>query len=166
MTARVVVLELAKIEAAHLTGLVEQFLDLIHEPSLPTTPSDPAVARLVPDAYPDDPEAAEEFRSVTQGDLLNRRRTDAQAMLHSLLDDGRRLAIDELDDAAATTTVTVRLERDTAAAWLRTLTALRLILATRLGITHEQDHDPDDPRFGIYDWLGYRLEVILQALQE
>jgi len=166
MNPRIVVLEMAKLEAAHLTGLVEQFLDLLEEPSIPTTPSDPAVARLVPDAYPDDSEAGVEFRSVTQGDLLQRRRSDAETVLADLDDDGARLVVEELDDSAATTAMTVRLDSERAAAWLRTLTALRLVLATRLGITHEHDHDPDDPRFGVYDWLGFRLEGLLQALDD
>ena len=43
------------------------------------------------------------------------------------------------------------------------LAAIRLVLATRLGIRSEEDHDEDDPRFGIYDWLGYRLDGLVQA---
>ena len=43
------------------------------------------------------------------------------------------------------------------------LAAIRLVLATRLGIRSEEDHDVDDPRFGIYDWLGYRLDGLVQA---
>ncbi len=43
----VVVLELALVEAAHLTDLVEQFAELVGESS---AAADPAVARLVPDA--------------------------------------------------------------------------------------------------------------------
>ena len=41
---------------------------------------------------------------------------------------------------------------------MRTLTAIRLVIASRLGIEDEDDRDEDDPRFGVYDWLGYRLE--------
>ncbi len=39
----------------------------------------------------------------------------------------------------------------------------RLVLATRLGIRSDDDHDPADPRFGVYDWLGYRLDGLVQA---
>ena len=51
-------------------------------------------------------------------------------------------------------------------ALLRTLAAIRLVLASRLGVDDEDTHDNDDPRFGIYDWLGYRLDALLTALDE
>ena len=54
----------------------------------------------------------------------------------------------------------------TARAWLRTLAAIRLVLASRLGIEVAEDHDPDDPRFGIYDWLGYRLDGLVAAVDD
>jgi len=166
MNARIVVMEIAQLEAAHLTGLVEQFLDLLGDNAGSAVLADPAVARLVPDAYRDDTEAAEDFRHVTQGDLLQRRRADAEAVRSDLSVDGRPLTIDELDDASGNAVMTIRLDQAQAAAWLRTLTALRLVLAGRLGITHEHDHDPDDPRFGVYEWLGYRLEGLLHALDD
>ena len=50
-------------------------------------------------------------------------------------------------------------------AWLRTLTAVRLVIATRLGITSEEEQD-DDARFGVYNWLGFRLDGLLQAIEE
>jgi hypothetical protein len=40
---------------------------------------------------------------------------------------------------------------------------VRLVMATRLGITTEEEQD-DDPRFGVYNWLGFRLEGLLQAI--
>ena len=60
-------------------------------------------------------------------------------------------------------TIELMLSAPEAAAWLRTLAALRLVLASRLGIRTEDDHDPEDPRFGVYDWLGYRLELLVRA---
>lgn len=50
-------------------------------------------------------------------------------------------------------------------AWLRTLTAIRLVIATRLGITSDEDPGGDD-RHGIYDWLGYRLDLLIHAADE
>ncbi len=165
MTARVVVLELAQLEAAHLTDLVEQFTALLHgEPDDPLT-DDPAVARLVPDAYRDDPDAAREFRALTQADLLERRVADADVVLTTLLYDGVRLVPAQMDAASAHDAMTVALDNEQTAAWLRTLASLRLVLATRLGISDDDDHDADDPRFGVYDWVGYRLEGLLQALE-
>jgi len=162
MTERIVVLELARLEAAHLTDLVEQFAELLAD----STVADPAVARLVPDAYRDDAEAAAEFRSVTQGDLLERRVADTRTVRDTLLVDGARLAVTAIDESSATDVLTLPLDEGQAAAWLRTLAALRLVLAARLGITEDDDHDDGDPRFGVYDWLGFRLDGLLRALDD
>lgn len=168
-----VVMELSVLEAAHLTDLVAQFADLLDE-ALPDEASDgaggaagatgdPALARLVPDAYPDDPAAAAEFRRLTEGDLLDRRRDDAATVRATLLHRGEILDPATLDpDAAAEESLTVELDDAATAAWLRTLTAVRLVLAGRLGIT--DDDALDDPRFGVYNWLGFRLEGLLEAI--
>ncbi|NYE20180.1 DUF2017 family protein [Microbacterium immunditiarum] len=167
---RIVVLELTRLEALHLAGLVTQFDELLD--STEQAADDPAVARLVPDAYAEDPDASREFRSVTEADLLSRRRSDAAAVLESL-----RPATDEphpredgedgdlVDDAGdLTDTVTIALDPEAVNAWLRALAAIRLVLASRLGIQTEDDHDDDDPRFGVYDWLGYRLDGLVRAV--
>jgi hypothetical protein len=161
MSARLVVLEITRLEAAHLVGLVTQFAELVDTSD--TTGGDPAIDRLVPDAY-DDTDAAHEFRSLTQSDLLANRRQDAASMLASL----REAADipDDPDDPALLETVEIDLDPEAARAWLRTLAAIRLVLATRLGITTPQDHDADDPRFGIYEWLGYRLDGLVAALED
>jgi hypothetical protein len=161
VSARVVVMELSRIEAAHLARLVVQFTELLQESLTPD--DDPALARLVPDAY-DDETAASEFRRLTQADLLDRRRDDANLVLSSL---GSSASLpDDLDDPALLEQVQIRLPPPTAQAWLRTLAAIRLVLANRLGIEVAEDHDPDDPRFGIYDWLGYRLDGLVAALDD
>ncbi len=156
----VVVLELALVEAAHLTDLVEQFAELVGESS---AAADPAVARLVPDAYADDEAAAREFRELTERELLSRRSDDAATVLESLRHDGARLSPGTIDPALATTAFTITLDAEEVGAWLRTLAALRLVLASRLGIVTEDDHDPDDPRFGIYEWVGHRLDGLVRA---
>src|SRR5690606_37695440 len=119
----------------------------------------PAVARLVPDAYPDDAHAGREFRHATEHELLDRRRDDANRVLSDLKASGASGA-DGADDAV----VDVALSPDDARAWMRSLAALRLIIASRLGVADEDDHDPDDPRFGVYDWLGYRLDGLVHAV--
>lgn len=160
------VLEISVIEAAHLADLVGQFAELLSES--PTDgaarPDDPALARLVPDAYRDDAAAAREFRSLTAGDLLQRRRDEAEAVLQDLSPDGEAWDAAGRSDDELAETVEIRLSRTRAYAWLRTLNALRLVLATRLGIDADDDHDDGDPRFGIYDWLGYRLDGLVAAL--
>lgn len=160
-----VTLELSIIEAAHLSDLVEQFLEVLGDPGSGNDPSeDPAVARLTPEAYRDDPEAAAEFRRLTAPDLLERRRADARLMSTTLLRDGQRLSPESIDAAEADELLTVSLDSEASGAWMRTLNALRLVLASRLGIETDDDHLDSDPRFGIYDWLGYRLDGLVRAV--
>jgi hypothetical protein len=161
-----VVVEFSRAEAAHLAALVSQFLELVDDPASRgfAKPEDPAVARLVPDAYADDAEASGEFRRFTADDLLTRRADDARALLGSLAVDGSLPSVTDLTDADAVTALTVILGPDLQAPWLRTLTAVRLVLASRLGIEDEHDHDDEDPRFAVYDWLGYRLDALVRAI--
>ncbi|KQR25486.1 hypothetical protein ASF76_05550 [Microbacterium sp. Leaf151] len=152
-----VVLEISGLEALHLAGIVGQFRDLLADTR---SAADPAVTRLLPDAYPDDEAASREFRRLTGGDLLERRGQDAATVLRTLGIDGADL--DPTSDPDAT--IAVALGEGEALAWMRTLSAVRLVLATRLGIQTEDDHQPDDPRFGVYDWIGYRLDGLMTAL--
>ena len=159
MTGQIVVLELTRLEAAHLSGLVGQFAELVD--GAETSHGDPAIERLAPDAY-EDAEAALEFRDLTEADLLDRRRDDAATVLATLVEASE--IPDDPDDPALLETVAVPLDEQATGAWLRTLAAIRLVLATRLGITDVDDHDSDDPRFGIYDWLGYRLDGLVKVV--
>lgn len=157
MNDRIVALEVSGLEALHLAGIVGQFRDLVVDAG---RDDDPAVLRLLPDAYPDDDEASREFRRLTGADMLERRAEDARTVLATLGMDGG-----ELDPASdPDTTITVALGETEARAWMRTLSAVRLVLATRLGIQDQDDHRPDDARFGIYDWIGYRLDGLVAAL--
>lgn len=161
MTAdRIIALELTRLEAAHLAGLVSQFAELVDESSVST--GDPAIARLVPDAYADDPAAAQDFRELTEDDILSRRRSDAALVLASLRDASR--IPDDPDSPILLEEAEIRLDPAAVQAWMRTLAAIRLVLASRLGIEGPDDHDDDDPRFGIYDWLGYRLHGLVTAV--
>ncbi|MCR2763720.1 DUF2017 domain-containing protein [Microbacterium sp. zg.B48] len=160
--ARTVVLELTRMEAAHLAGLVQQFAELLD--GAHSAGGDPAIARLVPDAYADDATAAQEFRDVTEQDLLDRRRDDADRVLASLHD--AAVLPDAPAEDVAMEIVELRLDPEDLRSWLRSLAAIRLVLATRLDIRTEEDHDVDDPRFGIYEWLGYRLDGLVQAASE
>ena len=148
-----VILTLTRVEAAHLTNLVGQFQDLVTEPA-----GDPGLERLTPDVYPDDAEASSEFRQVTRADLLGRRAHDAATVSNDLAhveDAGVADALSPVDVSIAD------LEP-----WLRTLSALRLVLAGRLGIADGAEHEEDDPAYGLYEWLGYRLEGLVQAAEQ
>ena len=153
-------MQITRLEAAHLSGLVGQFADLLRESG--PDDGDPAIARLVPPAYADDEEAAREFRALTQSDLLDRRSADAAVVLASLSEASQ--IPDDPEDPALLEEREIRLDPAAAQAWLRTLAAVRLVLATRLGVADTDDHDSADPRFGIYDWLGYRLDGLVGAL--
>jgi hypothetical protein len=66
--------------------------------------------------------------------------------------------------------VEVDLDAAQVQAWLRTLTDVRLALATRLGIEddeHVWDEDSDDPvavMHDVYDWLGFVQETLVLAI--
>ena len=139
-------------EVQILTELLSQLLDLYDE----ADESDPAIDRLSPAAYRENDEASAEFRRLTHTDLMVQRSADATAMLRTL-DATQASAV---EPASSTTLV---LDDAEALAWMRTLAALRLVMATRLGIDQNDDHDPDDPAYALYDWLGYRLETVVDA---
>jgi hypothetical protein len=119
-------------------------------------PEDPALARLLPDAYGDDEQAAAEFRRYTDADLRAGKKAHAGVVLATLaplLGEGGRLQLD----------------RDECDAWLGTLNDLRLVLGTRLEVTEETELDVpgDDPRgqaLQVYGWLGWLQETLLSCL--
>ncbi|WP_439902488.1 DUF2017 family protein [Microbacterium azadirachtae] len=139
------------IEAQQLAELVDQFLELLRDTEIG---QDAALDRLTPSVYPQDPEASAEFAEATSADLLDRRAADARVVR-----DGLQAAAD--DDAPMPEELVIR-DADVDA-WLRTLAALRLVIASRLGIENQPAPDPEDPRLGVYEWLGYRLDLLVEA---
>ena len=119
-------------------------------------PQDPALARLLPDAYRDDPDAAGEFRRFTEQSLRTAKQESARTVLDTLPSGGGQ----------------VKLSGEQAQSWLRALNDVRLALGVRLGVTEEfeeqwQELDPLDPRsaaFEVYAWLGGVQESLVQAL--
>lgn len=161
MNTDVVHVWIAPAEEMQLRRLVEEFRELV---GADRDLADPALARLTPSPYPSDPEAARGFRTATQDDLFGRRDADAatvSAALTSVEDD-----LVDMSEETAFAERELSIPTSDVDAWLRTLTAIRLVIATRLGIDSEEDHDPDDARFGVYDWLGYRLELLIEAADE
>ncbi|UWF78505.1 MULTISPECIES: DUF2017 domain-containing protein [Microbacterium] len=159
MDDRVILLPLALIEGVHLARLVDEFRMLLDEEA----PEDAGLARLTPDAYPEDRDAAATYSELTRRELLDRRAGDARVVRAAL--DGFRIEDDDDDDAVlAPRDVVIRV--DDLDAWLRTLTAMRLVMASRLGVDESDEHHPDDPRFAVYDWLGYRLDGLIRVADE
>jgi hypothetical protein len=123
-------------------------------------PDDPALLRLLPDAYPGDEEASREFRRLTQDGLRARKLANAITVLESLHTDSKRVVLDQVQ----------------AHAWLTSLADLRLVLGSRLGVTDDpdsQEWDEDtaesDPRaamLAVYDWLGYLQETLVRVLEK
>jgi hypothetical protein len=163
VTGRVLIVPLAVLEGSHLAHLVDEFNDLLQVDAR-SEDHDPGLTRLTPDVYPDDPEASRAFAAATHDDLLDRRSADA-AVVRAALDgfDAAPAGLSEEDALAPRDVVIPEHEID---AWLRTLTALRLVIAERLGIAGDDDLPADDPRRGVYDWLGFRLETLIQSADE
>src|SRR5580698_3231441 len=57
---------------------------MLYPPGAAHTPEDPVLARLLPDAYSDDPEAAGEFRKYTEPALRSAKYEVARQMLDTL----------------------------------------------------------------------------------
>ena len=122
----------------------------------PQTPDDPVLARLLPDGYRDDPEAAGEFRKYTESGLRSAKQQAAQEMLDTLPEAGGKF----------------QLTHDQAHAWLKALNDVRLALGVRLGVTEDfeeqwgqlQADDPQWAAYEVYAWLGAVQESLVQAL--
>lgn len=143
-------------EANLLLRLANQVAELIgSRDSVDTgTDADLAVLRLLPDAYPDDPEASAEFRRFTADGLASRKVGNASRVTESLA-----------EAAAAPSATEVVLDETSAQAWLRTLTDIRLTLAVRLGIETDEDVGSGDPELlDLYDWLGFVQGTLVEAV--
>jgi hypothetical protein len=134
-------------------------------------PADPALARLLPDAHRDDPEAAAEFRRYTEVGLRERKRAGIELARRTLGREGA-LVLDE----------------EEARAWVVALTDVRLVLASRMGLEVDEDHerlqalavaemeaeaDPEVPsersvavELAVYDVLTWLQETLVSALME
>ncbi|HCB04630.1 MAG TPA: DUF2017 domain-containing protein [Nocardioides sp.] len=143
-------------------------LEAMMDFSGPTTePDDPVLARLFPTAYQHDEEAAAEFRRFTEGGLRDGKANAAITIIDGLEEAG--LPPELTEDGLM---IDVELDEPTAETWMRSLTDLRLALATRLEV-EEGDEDywhslpDDDPRaqaHDIYEWVGYLQETLVRAL--
>jgi len=130
-----VIAELSQPESQVLTLVLGQVLDLIESKE----PDDPALGRLFPDGYRDDPAAAAEFRQLTEDDLRAEKRENVRTVLAALPAAGE-----------------IRLDEDDAGVWVMALNDALLVVGVRLGITHETDlqdelddallSDPTGPR--------------------
>jgi len=128
---------------------------------------DPAIARLLPDAYGDeaDADSASDFRRYTEQGLVDRKVANALVVINTLapsIDDGisdgtatdpadlADFAADSTDsatgsaDSADGSQTRLQLTESQAQSWLRTLTDIRLTLASRIGIETDEDALDED----------------------
>ncbi|MEU4133943.1 DUF2017 domain-containing protein [Streptomyces wuyuanensis] len=180
---------LDEVEISILRSLAVQLLELIGPGDEPSEgadplaalfaegpsepPSDPALARLFPDAY-GEPEAeggedeelrefSAEFRRFTENDLRARKRDDALAVVRNL---------DALT-AAGEGGAILKLTAEDSLHWLGALNDLRLTIGTRLEVTDDDetgdlyrlpDSDPRKPMVMAYLWLGALQETLVETL--
>jgi hypothetical protein len=130
--------------------MLGELCDQLEELVKTRPPTDAAVARLYPPAYPDDPLRELEFERMTADDLAS----------------GRRSALDRM---RATLRARV-LGSEDADAWLRTLNDIRLVIGGRLEVTEEsvpEDFAADEiaaDTFAIYGLLGELQWLLLLAI--
>lgn len=124
-------------------------------PGSASAPDDPALARLFPTAYPDDEEAASDFRRFTERTLRENKMAHARSVKESLERSGEK----------------VTLSAQEANAWMLALNDLRIALGTRLDIQEDdsrfdevEDDDEHAATFHIYDWLTYLQETLVRSL--
>jgi hypothetical protein len=142
--------------ADDLDRLLAEAVEAAEAAEAPSIPDDPVLARLLPDAYQDDPEAAGEFRKYTESSLREAKKYFAQTLLDTLPPSGGR----------------VRLTGDQARDWMRALNDVRLMFGVRLEVTEDFEEQlaalaPDDPKvaaFEVYGWLGAVQESLVRAL--
>lgn len=175
---------LDEVEIAILRSLAVQLLELIGPGDTPAEgedplaalfaegpsepPTDPALARLFPEAYGDDDSelraASAEFRRYTENDLRTRKRDDALTVVRTLD------AVPAGEDGG-----TLTLTADECRNWLGALNDLRLTIGTRLEVSDEDeggegslyrlpDSDPRKPMVMAYLWLGALQETLVETL--
>jgi len=174
-------LDLTIDEAHILINLVEQLLELLGEgdfnhhydesdpfaqlmsqlkaaPEEVTTPEDPVLLRLLPNAYAD-PEAAADFRRYTEPTLRGKKQRilkQVRADLEIIVDEDRSGIVEDLDSEN----------------WLMAINDLRLALSVRLEIDPGSfdlfetlsDDDPQKAIYAVYFWLGWLQTSLLNLL--
>ncbi len=136
-------LELPREERDVLRTLPAQLRELLAEEG------DPALRRLFPPAYADDPEREADFREMVRDDLVEAKLAAIATMEATI--DAERLTEEEL------------------LAWLGALNDLRLVLGTRLDVSEETGFGDfeGDAREGVaalYWYLGALEEDVVEAL--
>ncbi|MGH3908227.1 MAG: DUF2017 domain-containing protein [Pseudonocardiaceae bacterium] len=167
-----VVATLSEQEAGLLRGLVGQVRDMLGAriaatpqdelaeltgiTTGPTTaPEDRVLARLLPDFHREDSALSGGMRSLHEPELLAEKDGVAGVVLDTCPPNGGR----------------IRITDEQAQAWLTALNDVRLALGVLLEVTEDMPDElpPDDPRaqhLGVYHWLTWVQESLIQAVSE
>jgi hypothetical protein len=167
-------------EAAVVRGLVRQLDDMLRARSdeapqdelaeltgirtgSSESPDDPVLSRLLPDFHrldPDNPskedlDSAAALRSLHEPEVLEAKVGVAAVVMQTLPPDGGD----------------VKLTFEQADAWLSAINDVRLALGTALDVTDDMpdelpEDDPRSPHLGVYHWLTWVQETLVQALAE
>ena len=165
-----VVLRVDEVERGLLMSVARQVMDLVQpaEASPDQDPlaaqvgwvdgdvgisDDPAVARLLPDAY-DDPDDARDFRRFTENDLRQSKMQHAMTVVEEIERSGEKVAVTSTDS------------------WLGLLNDARIAIGTRIQISEDNHEElaglPDDDRrsglFHVYDWLTFLQESLVRCM--
>ncbi len=137
--------------------LLSELADQVDSVLLLGEADDPALGRLLPNAYTDDASSSREFARYTRDSLVDGKRQAAQRVRDAT-------AVEDGDD----TVVQIELDQSEAWGWLTFLTDLRLILAERVGIIEEGDDAADETRDdylrAAYEWAGFVQGSMLEVL--
>ncbi|MGH3516031.1 MAG: DUF2017 domain-containing protein [Haloechinothrix sp.] len=165
-------------EAAVLRGLISQVEDMLRARSdeapndelaeltgirigPSTAPNDPVLSRLLPDFHrldPDNPSREEldsvaALRSLHEPELIEAKAGVAAVVMQTLGPQGGE----------------VRLSLEQADAWVSAINDVRIALGTALDVTEDMPEelpsdDPRAPHLGVYHWLTYLQESLVQAM--
>jgi len=148
-------LEVSQDPLAAIVGVSGRDFDPASDPEAdPERPTDPALARLLPEGNRDDPEASAEYRRLTEFGLRARKRSSA------------RLAAQALARNSP-----VVLSTDEALALMKALTDVRLVLGERLELRTDEDAEKLHERLWAEDgnesWLATAsIYEVLTSWQE
>ena len=139
-------IKLPEEERELLASLPGQLVELLDATAGDTAAlSDPALARLFPDAYSAaDADLADEYRRLMTDDLRERHR----ASLETLAAGAHAERVDEGELYA----------------WMTALNQLRLVIGTRIGITEDEFPDRELPAYAVYDYLTFLQDQVIDAL--
>ena len=138
---------------AGIVGLLLDQLEQLLDADTTDAGGDPVLDRLFPAGHRGDPRLAQDYRELTESSLRSGKAEDLAIVRAGLPTGGGE----------------VRLDRDQAAAWLRTSNDLRLALGTRLDIRADTEPTVDltgeeGQQLAVYYWLTALQGSLVDAM--